>query len=293
MSKERNLSPQQYKPMPSVLIVSEERTVERTDSKGNIISGDFAELLANELRDTFTVLPIVRNGMDIWSALFDGVPDIIIISHTLRDCDAVSIVNNLRLSPNFQDTFFVLSCMAKNDSVSNICRQNNIGCIVSDDEPLIDSAKTITNAYNDFASEKDSRRLMRLSEFIGNSMYFSDPALRSGIMKNITETVLVPLGLDDRLRGTKYLHLIICLRVIGAEENLKTLYAYTASTYRTSGAAVEKAVRYAIEHAWEKGRPYMQFYLFGNTVDESKGKPTNAEFVATTARHVKEQLRIV
>ena len=47
-----------------------------------------------------------------------------------------------------------------------------------------------------------------------------------------------------------------------------------------NGAVVERAIRHAIETAWLKGDLETQYRLFGNTIDESKGKPTNAEFLS-------------
>ena len=69
------------------------------------------------------------------------------------------------------------------------------------------------------------------------------------------------------------------------------MYEYVAMYYHSTPAAVERAIRYSIECAWEGGNLYMQFELFGNTTDSAKGKPTNAEFIATVVQHIRNRLR--
>ena len=61
--------------------------------------------------------------------------------------------------------------------------------------------------------------------------------------------------------------------------------------YHSTPAAVERAIRYSVERAWEDGNLYMQFELFGNTTDSAKGKPTNAEFIATVVQHIRNRLQ--
>lgn len=92
------------------------------------------------------------------------------------------------------------------------------------------------------------------------------------------------LGVRRELAGHKYLIAAIALQSAArmAPEPLK-LYKRIAAYYGTTPLAVEKAIRYAIESAWTVGDLDYQQELFGLTVSEDRGKPTNAEFIARLA----------
>ena len=68
----------------------------------------------------------------------------------------------------------------------------------------------------------------------------------------------------------------------------KELYPSIAEKYGTTSSRVERAIRHAIEVAWSRGRIETINKLFGYTVHEQKGKPTNGEFIAMVA----DKLRI-
>lgn len=69
------------------------------------------------------------------------------------------------------------------------------------------------------------------------------------------------------------------------------LYPDVAKAFNDTASRVERAIRHAIEVAWDRGDLDVLMHYFGNTIDGSKGKPTNSEFIATMADHVKRHFR--
>ena len=63
----------------------------------------------------------------------------------------------------------------------------------------------------------------------------------------------------------------------------KLLYPTIAKKYKTTSSSVERAIRHAIEVAWSRGKLDTLEALFGYTVSNGKGKPTNSEFIALVA----------
>jgi two-component system response regulator (stage 0 sporulation protein A) len=63
----------------------------------------------------------------------------------------------------------------------------------------------------------------------------------------------------------------------------KILYPEVAKKYRTTPSRVERAIRHAIEVAWSRGKVEIIEEMFGYTVSQGKGKPTNSEFIALIA----------
>ena len=71
----------------------------------------------------------------------------------------------------------------------------------------------------------------------------------------------------------------------------KVLYPEVARRYSTTPSRVERAVRHAIEVAWDRGDLETLQRFFGYTVSNTKGKPTNSEFIALIADRLQLQLR--
>ena len=63
----------------------------------------------------------------------------------------------------------------------------------------------------------------------------------------------------------------------------KILYPTVAKRHQTTSSRVERAIRHAIEVAWSRGKLDTLEELFGYTVSNGKGKPTNSEFIALVA----------
>ena len=71
----------------------------------------------------------------------------------------------------------------------------------------------------------------------------------------------------------------------------KQLYPEIAKQYSTTSSRVERAIRHSIEVAWNRGRPETMNEIFGYTIDNGKGKPTNSEFIAMVADRVRLKLK--
>ena len=72
----------------------------------------------------------------------------------------------------------------------------------------------------------------------------------------------------------------------------KVLYPSIAKKYQTTSSRVERAIRHAIEVAFSRGRVDMIDELFGYTVSNGKGKPTNSEFIALIADRIRLEYKI-
>lgn len=91
------------------------------------------------------------------------------------------------------------------------------------------------------------------------------------------------LGVPAHIKGYHYLRAAIMMGYENVEvlnAITKVLYPEVAKKYQTTPSRVERAIRHSIEVAWAKGNKEKIDEIFGYTVDESKGKPTNSEFIA-------------
>ena len=77
----------------------------------------------------------------------------------------------------------------------------------------------------------------------------------------------------------------------GGPQARKVLYPQVAKTFQTTPSRVERAIRHAIEVAWDRGDLDTLQSFFGYTVSNTKGKPTNSEFIALIADRLQLQLK--
>jgi two-component system response regulator (stage 0 sporulation protein A) len=73
----------------------------------------------------------------------------------------------------------------------------------------------------------------------------------------------------------------------------KQLYPGVAKRYETTSSRVERAIRHAIEVAWDRGDVDVLNSYFGYTIHNTRGKPTNSEFIALIADKLQLQMRSV
>ena len=102
--------------------------------------------------------------------------------------------------------------------------------------------------------------------------------------------VLLDIGVPDNLTGHRYVKYAIELAIADPEmidKITKGLYPTVAKRFNTTSSRAERAIRHAIETAWDRGDLDVLAKYFGNTVSINKGKPTNSEFIARVANYLR------
>ncbi len=102
------------------------------------------------------------------------------------------------------------------------------------------------------------------------------------------------IGVPAHIKGYQYLREAIIMSVEDPEmlgSITKVLYPTIARKYQTTSSRVERAIRHAIEVAWNRGRMETLDAMFGYTINTGKGKPTNSEFIALIADKIRLQYR--
>ena len=116
---------------------------------------------------------------------------------------------------------------------------------------------------------------------------------RTGIESMVTN-IIHEIGVPAHIKGYQYLREAIILAVDDMDvinAITKVLYPQMAKTFQTTPSRVERAIRHAIEVAWDRGDLDTLQSFFGYTVSNTKGKPTNSEFIALIADRLQLQLK--
>ena len=101
------------------------------------------------------------------------------------------------------------------------------------------------------------------------------------------------IGVPAHIKGYQYLReaILFTLRSADASAGItKVLYPEIAKRFSTTSTCVERAMRRAIEVAWDRGDEEIRQKIFRGTVSANKGKPTNSEFIAMIAEHISRQI---
>ena len=123
------------------------------------------------------------------------------------------------------------------------------------------------------------------------------PIPRSSGKPNIeamVTSIIHEIGVPAHIKGYQYLREAIIIAVNDMDvinAITKVLYPQVAKAFQTTPSRVERAIRHAIEVAWDRGDLDTLQRFFGYTVSNTKGKPTNSEFIALIADKLQLQLK--
>ena len=98
------------------------------------------------------------------------------------------------------------------------------------------------------------------------------------------------IGVPAHIKGYQYLRTAILMAISDKDvinAVTKILYPTVAKQYQTTSSRVERAIRHAIEVAWDRGDVDTLNSFFGYTVQTDKGKPTNSEVIAMIADNLR------
>ncbi|MCI8947396.1 MAG: sporulation transcription factor Spo0A [Lachnospiraceae bacterium] len=125
------------------------------------------------------------------------------------------------------------------------------------------------------------------------SLYGGERPAERDLEKDVTN-MIHEIGVPAHIKGYQYLREAIMMSVQDVEmlnSITKILYPTIAKKFQTTSSRVERAIRHAIEVAWNRGKMETLDAMFGYTINTGKGKPTNSEFIALIADKIRLQYR--
>jgi two-component system response regulator (stage 0 sporulation protein A) len=117
---------------------------------------------------------------------------------------------------------------------------------------------------------------------------------REDIETQVTK-VIHQIGVPAHIKGYQYLRTAILMTISDNDiinSVTKILYPSVAKKYQTTTSRVERAIRHAIEVAWDRGDVDTLNSYFGYTIQNNRGKPTNSEFIAMIADNMRIKYKL-
>ena len=128
----------------------------------------------------------------------------------------------------------------------------------------------------------------------GAAVVGQDAERQGGSLEGTVTSIIHEIGVPAHIKGYQYLREAILIAVDDMDvinAVTKVLYPEVAKRFGTTASRVERAIRHAIEVAWDRGDLETLQRYFGYTVSNAKGKPTNSEFIAMIADQLQLQQR--
>ncbi len=241
-------------------------------------AGEFSEENLKMLQN-FNISPAfcVKDGDELCKRIQQEKPDVVLMDSFMTRLDAIGVMRNIKRQNLKPPVFMVFS------SFHSPVLEREIMCSGAsyfmlkpyDINELCENIRAMVKKNND-------------SHF-NNQLGFD----AFGIEIKVTE-ILHEIGVPAHIKGYHYLRDSIIMSVEKPEiinAVTKQLYPSVAKKYDTTSSRVERAIRHAIEVAWDRGDIDVLNSYFGYTIHNDRGKPTNSEFIAMISDRLRLQIR--
>ncbi|MGN0542853.1 MAG: sporulation transcription factor Spo0A [Acutalibacteraceae bacterium] len=246
-----------------------------------IITEDGSETsheLAGILRSNgFEVSTVVKDGTKLVEKLNAGErPDVLLMDGFMPRLDALGVLRAI-------------------DSM-HLEKRPIVMVLSSTDNQMFESE--VLNSGADYYFLKPYDPKMLAERIIQFSDIHSSDLSRRGVkdLEVVVSQIMHQIGVPAHIRGYQYLREAIILSVKNNEmisSVTKILYPTVAKTFKTTPSRVERAIRHAIEVAWDRGDVDVLSSYFGYTIQNERGKPTNSEFIAMISDNLKLRMKAV
>lgn len=215
----------------------------------------------------FEVVTVQKDGAEIYKAILNEKPDVVIMDVILPHYDAAEILRMLGEQKPEKRPVVIASTGYDNPNMERLLLESGVDMYMLKPYDMETLAKRI-----EFLCSESSKRGIKISS-----------GAKPGSMELVVTDVIHQIGIPAHIKGYHYLRDAILLSIENGEmlESVtKILYPTVAKRFNTTSSRVERAIRHAIEVAWDRGDVDVLNSFFGYTIDTSKGKPTNSEFIA-------------
>ena len=221
-----------------------------------------------------------KDGIQVLNAINEVNPDVVVLDLFMPSMDGIGVVASAMEKPGKHPMFIVLS---------------NFDSSVLEKEVMSAGASYfVLRPYN---VKELASRILHLKgscqPSAGGKPVASHSIQGQSIEIQVTD-ILHQIGVPAHIKGYHYLRDSILMSIENPEiinAVTKQLYPAVAKKYETTSSRVERAIRHAIEVAWDRGAVDILNSYFGYTIHTSRGKPTNSEFIAMISDKLRLEMK--
>jgi two-component system response regulator (stage 0 sporulation protein A) len=231
-------------------------------------------------------------GMDVITVSKDGqedninseLPDIVLMNAFMTRIDAIGVLDAIKRINLEKKPIMIVMSTDNNGVISTQVIEAGAAYFF----PMPFDHDLLAERINQLAGMSEERK----SPFVksANIQYNS-----SQDVEIIVTKIFHQIGVPAHIKGYHYLReaIMMAIKDIDIINSItKQLYPSVAKKFDTTSSRVERAIRHAIEVAWDRGDVDILNSYFGYTIHNSRGKPTNSEFIAMIADKLRLQMHI-
>jgi len=236
------------------------------------------------LQPDMDIVGVAYDGMDAYNQILATKPDVAVLDGIMPNLDGLGILEKLNKSKNPNEAPICIMLSAVNQ------------------EKITQKAIDLGAEYyivKPFDLACLSARIRQMKELLVTKNNSQSIAAKSARNSNVNlesrvTNILHEIGVPAHIRGYHYMREAIMMAVNDIDVLnyiTKELYPSIAKKCNTTPSRVERAIRHAIEVAWSRGKVDVIDNMFGYTINNHKGKPTNSEFIALIADRLRLELK--
>lgn len=248
---------------------------------------EFVKLLSMfiDSQEDMKVVSTLYDGQKVMDAIDSEKPDVILLDIIMPEKDGLSVLeemNNKKMEN--RPLVIMMSAIGQEKITQKAISLGATYYVVKpfDMKTLVERLRELKESENNYVTTN----IPMYKSKVGSNYGFTSTPLEVRVTNMIHD-----VGVPAHIKGYQYIREAI-MEVVEDEDIInavtKTLYPNLASKFNTTPSRVERAIRHAIEVAWNRGQIEIHDKIFGYTVNSNKGKPTNSEFIAMIA----DKLRI-
>ena len=243
---------------------------------------DFCDILVAHFhkQEGIEVVAVAVDGIDAMNKIRDTHPDVAIIDGIMPRLDGLGVLERLQaLEEGDRPVTIILSALSQDKVVQKAL---DLGAAYYMVKPF--DMDALTHRIRQLMQEQ--KPLLKTSSVSVNSAAYD--------LETKVTNILHEIGVPAHIRGYHYMREAIIMSVNDMDVLnyiTKELYPSIAKKCNTTPSRVERAIRHAIEVAWNRGKVDAIDALFGYTVNNQKGKPTNSEFIALIADRLRLEMK--
>ncbi|MEE0107644.1 MAG: sporulation transcription factor Spo0A [Merdibacter sp.] len=254
-------------------------------------SQEMIQKMKNGLKNSclFEVIGSAVNGEQCLHELHGHEIDVLILDLIMPNVDGMEVLSALK-KHSIKVRHILCTTPILNDFIITQIQQYNVDYILMKPFELqsLDQRLRVICGFASKAVAKDAMIQVNLDEE-------EQKRLQKLELESEITSLLHEVGIPAHIKGYMYLRTAILETYLNVDflgQITKVLYPEIAKKYETTASRVERAIRHAIEVAWNRGNIDAIDDIFGYTISASKAKPTNSEFIAMIADKLRLEHRL-
>ncbi len=243
-------------------------------------------------QDDVEIVATAKDGQEAYNKIIMERPQVALLDVIMPHLDGLGVLEKL-ISSNVELPICIMLSAVGQDSVT--AQAINLGAQYYILKPF--KMDVLMKRIRELVNSPEPKQLNKVvvtKDTKPNYISISNQASKEEILEIKVTNIIHEIGVPAHIKGYQYLRDGIMMVVNNIEvinQITKQLYPDLAKKYKTTPSRVERAIRHAIEVAWNRGQIETVESIFGYTVNSNKGKPTNSEFIAMIADKLRLDLK--